>query len=589
LSSDGSITGTVTGQIGSQSAPIAGAKVTATKGAKTFSAVTDGLGQYTITGTATDEGLAAGDWSVTATAFGYNTMTTALTATVPDGGSVTQDIPLTATNIKTITVTVLDELGAQVGDASVTLQGGNLTGPDTQTTPTGTDKAATFSSTDPVVPAGSGGFTPTTYSVFVTGVGLAPVSTSISLKVGIDPQHFFVSLARASNTISGNVVGVNLDGSAKTNWSSDHVTVTLSRPGDNSFTAVTQTLAQDNSFSFTGLDDSPSGKPYELAISDAKSDYISATRDISIAGGQLASLEIDLRQTPPFTHAVTIKVTSATGDAMTGALVALFDSSGLVQGPQPAFPAGAGGEADALFNQVPGLGSNHDYTVKVTGVNGHLSQTFTDLFTLSDTNNNDNSESVQVNEARLDLKVTADGTNPPASAHVSVSSTPYSVTVNDTNPVSIYVTRTSHPVSAALDSDVADYTAAGTNPSSVDVSSPTKTATVTFAFTHNPAPTPLKAKLTVKLVPASDGGTSIPAGVVVGLNRANGTSAGTTPLAGGQAVFSGLDAGSYTVVVNYATDTAPNPFTSYVGSSPVTLQAGDDVTVTVTVTVTSHP
>lgn len=589
LSADGSITGTVNGHIGTQSAPIAGAKVTATNGSKTFSAVTDGLGQYTITGTATDEGLAAGDWSVTATAFGYDALPAPLTVTVPDGSSASQDISLTATDIKTITVTVLDDLGGQVGGASVTLQGGNLTGPDTQTTPTtGTNKAATFSSTDAAL-AGAAGFTPTNYSVFITGVGLAPVSTSISLKVGVDPQNFFISTARASNTISGNVVGINLDGTDQTNWSSDHVTVSLARVNDNTFqTPPDQILAQDNSFSFTGLDDSPAGEPYELTISDAKGDYITATRDISISGGQLASLEIDLRQTPPFTHAVTIKVTSATGDDMSGSLVALYDSSGLVQGPQPAFPAGNGGEADALFNQVPGLGSTHPYTVKVTGVNGHLSQEFDDLFTLSNTNNNDVSESVQVKEARLDLKVTADGTSPPTSAHVSIDSVSYTVTVNDSNPRSVYVTQDTHTLAAALDFDATDYTAAAGNPTSVNMTNKTSAA-LTFAFTHNAAPAPSPATLTVQLVSASDGGATVPNGVTVQLENTDGTVADTATVSGGagQATFSNETPGSYTIVVNYQTGTT-TPYTSYVGSSPVTLQSGDNVTVTVTVTVTTH-
>jgi large repetitive protein len=590
LVTDGSITGTVNGQIGTQSAPIAGAKVTATNGNKTFSAITDGLGHYTITGTSIDEGLAAGDWSVTATAFGYQDPAAPSTATVPDGGSVAQPITLVAKPISSITITVLDELGAKVGGASVTLQGGNLTGPDTHTTTS--TVPATFSTADTLV-VPTGGLTPTTYAVFVTGAGLAPVSTSISLKVGVDPQNFFVSLARASNTISGNVVGVNLDGTNKTNWNNDNVTVSLDRPADNTFTApADQILAQDNSFNFTGLDDSPSGKPYELTISDTKGDYIKTTRDISIAGGQLASLEIDLRQTTPFTHAVTVEVTSATGDSMSGSLVALYDSSGLVQGPQPAFPTGSGGEADALFNQVPGLGSTHAYTVKVTGVNGHLSQSFTtdsapphDAFTLSDTDNSNQSWSVKVAEARLDLKVATatPAAADPGSAHAAVDGASYPVAVNG-QATPVYVSAAAHTLGpATLDSDAGSYTLTsnpkGTVTSTVSVTPASgDTTTETWTFTKSAAPPAATASLAVTVQDLS-GNPVTPTSVSV----SDGTTTTACTLTSGKWNATGLTVGvPYTITVHRDQVTGPPLLPATNDTETVTLAAGaNPITVTV--------
>ncbi|MDQ1705620.1 MAG: large repetitive protein, partial [Frankiaceae bacterium] len=205
------ITGQVKGFIGDHTFPISGASVTATNGTDTFGAVTDETGRYTILGTVTTAGLVPGtDWDLSASAFGYDDGTATVTnVQVTDGAR--GDITLNATPIGSVTISVQDDTSGPtpvpVSGAHVTLVGaGN------------TYHADTLVSGDAVFTVG---LAPTTYSLNVTGTNFSPLSTSVTLRVGVDPQTFFVTLAHRTNTISGTIAAQNADGTPKTTWVPD--------------------------------------------------------------------------------------------------------------------------------------------------------------------------------------------------------------------------------------------------------------------------------------------------------------------------------------------------------------------------------
>jgi hypothetical protein len=420
----------------------------------TFSAVTAPDGTYRITGTTDREGLALNStWTLTATVFGYANATLAGVAVPATGGDVAvTDIVMDANPVSATIVVQADGTAAAIDGASVVLH-------NTSALPGGNVGCTTDGSATPAGSCVLSALPPTTYSLTVTKPGFAPLSTPVSLQVGLADQEVVVTLAPRTNTISGTVIGQALDGSTKTLWNSaDGLSVTLTSTDLGSGINLTQTPGSASAsgvpgdFTFAGVPDSLPGTSYVVTVSsNASTGFQGATRSVTVSGGQVASVEFALQPLAP--QRVTVSVTSTTGNSMAGAAVTLLDSAGttVVQTAAPAEPLTTGATPTTVFNQVP----QGTYRVKVDGVNGHLGVT-TSSFAVGASAV---SVSATVSEQLIELtakSVRAVGAVPPTAtftitnnATSAVISPSPSVTA-DNDTVSVYVPPAAYTVAAAL-------------------------------------------------------------------------------------------------------------------------------------------
>jgi hypothetical protein len=451
----GALTGTVLGRAdGTHTFPLGGVTVHATDGTSTFTAVTAADGTYRITGTTDREGLALGStWSLTASVFGYANNTVSGVGIGATGGDVAvSDIVLDANPVDATIVVQADGTAAAIDGASVVLH-------NSSALPGGSVGCTTDGSATPAGSCQLNALSPTTYSLVVTKPGYAPLSTALTLQVGLADQQVVVTLAPRTNTISGAVIGQALDGSTKTLWNSaDGLTVTLTSTDPSSTVNVTQTPGSASAsgvpgeFTFAGVPDSAPGTTYVVTVSSNPSTgFQGATRSVTVNGGQVASVEIALQPLAP--QRVTVTVTSTTGTSMAGAAVTLMDStaSTVVQTAAPAEPVTAGGTPTTVFNQVP----QGSYRVKVNGVGGHLGTT-TAAFVVG---TSAVSVAASVSEQLLHLtanSVRAAGAVPPTAtftitnnATSAVISPSPSVTA-DNETADVYVPPAAYTVAAAL-------------------------------------------------------------------------------------------------------------------------------------------
>jgi hypothetical protein len=157
----GTLTGTVTDSATNN--PIAGAAINVSPlGAST---VTDASGHYTLT-------LPVGDYSVTASAFGYTPQT--LPATITDGGTTTLNFALVAAPTGSLSGTVSDSDGNPIENASVVING-------TPIPPATTDAAGHYSFAS--VPNG-------TYSVTASAGRCNTPDTETVTVAGATTQNF---------------------------------------------------------------------------------------------------------------------------------------------------------------------------------------------------------------------------------------------------------------------------------------------------------------------------------------------------------------------------------------------------------------
>jgi large repetitive protein len=568
----GTLTGTVLGRTdGNHTFPLGGVTVRATDGSSTFSAVTDPDGVYRITGTTDREGLALNStWSLTASVFGYGNATLS-SVNVPSVGG---DVPVTpiimdANPVNATIVVQADGTAAAIDGASVVLHNTSaLLGGSVSCT---TDGSAT--------PPGScvlNGLPPTTYSLVVTKPGFAPLSTPVSLQVGLPDQEVVVTLAPRTNTVSGTVIGQSLDGSTKTLWNStDGLTVTLTSTDPSSTVNLTQTPGSTSvsgvpgDFSFVGVPDSAPGTSYVVTVSsNASTGFQGTTRSVTVTGGQVASVEIALQPLAP--QRVTVSVTSTTGESMAGAAVSLLDSTAtsVVQTAAPAEPVTTGATPTTVFNQVP----QGTYRVRVDGVNGHLGTT-TSSFVVGASAV---SVAASVSEQLIHLTATsvrATGTVPPTAtftitnnATSAVISPSPSVTA-DNETVDVYVPPAAYTVAAALGAtDAPNYS----TPSSQTVTqAPNGGGTnwiqsLTFAFSQT-----ITTSLTVTITGSGTAGT-------VTVKGGDLAAAGVTCVSSGggtnQCTINNLAPNTYTVSATAGTKTGTvNGVTVVQGSNSVTV------------------
>jgi hypothetical protein len=420
---------------------------------------------------------------------------------------------------------------------------------------------------------------PTTYSLTVTKPGYAPLSTAVSLQVGLSDQEVVVTLAPRTNTISGTVIGQALDGSTKTLWNSaDGLTVTLTGPSIN----LTQTPGSASvsgvpgDFTFTGVPDSPPGTPYVVTVSsNASTGFQGAARSVTVSGGQVASVELALQPLAP--QRVTVRVTSTTGRAMDGAAVSLLssDASTVVQTAAPAEPLTAGANPTTVFNQVP----QGSYRVKVDGVNGHLGVT-TAIFTVGA---GPVAVPAPVSEQLIQLtakSVRAAGAVPPTATFTITNNatsaviTPSPSVTADNETVSMYVPPAAYTVSAALGaSDAAGYSVPASQPVTQAPNGGATNWVQSLTFTFNQT---ITTSLTVTITGVGLG-TAALVTVKGGDLPAAGTTCTTSNVGGANScTISGLSPNTYTVS---AATTSPARSGTVTGVTVV--EGSNDVTVAV--------
>lgn len=526
----GAVSGVVYGRAGPASTPLPGVTVTATLGTQTFTAVTDTNGAYRVTGTVAVEGLAAGDWAVSTSAPGYTAgADAAKTATVVTTADTTGvDLVLDADPVQ-LTVVVQDDKNnpQPVDSATVTLKlGTSSISPD----------------------SASGGnyvfasLVPTRYSLLVSAANYAPVSTSVTVDVGVAQQTAYVTLATRTNSVLGTVNGQR---GAAAPAPLDGATVTATSGGSAAATATTGT---DGSYQL----DLPDGN-YTLTF--AGTGYVTQTKSLKVGGGQVVTLDVTLQAV---SYQLTVTVTSTSGQSMSGAVVTLTSGDpGVPAQTATATPPKRNADPVAVFNQVmPG-----DYTIATTGPGEHLDGSGSVTVT-----NADASATVQVKEKRLQVTVSTAGTTP-ASATLTLTpstGTASTYTVSAAGTTELYLPQGAYTAAVSANGYQGSSAATGSGDD----------AAVALTLTQY-------AGLTVT---ATDGsGATVDDGATVALSP---TSGGCTATSGGTATCSKLLPGDYTVTVKGTVTTTSGGTTTkknVTGSAAVTLAPGEAGAVTVTV------
>jgi len=528
LAREGAIVGTVSGSVSGQTFTLTGMTVTATKGADTFTAVTDIHGKYRITGSTTTQGLDAGAWTVSVTSAGYNSGNpVTATATVPaGGGDVTQDLTLPADPV-TFTVNVKSEgtPSKPVTNATVTLENGG-------------------GSLSPSSSSG-GGYTftnvpPTQYSLQIVASGFAPLNVSVTLSPGQAGQSLFVTLASRTDSVEGVVKGqrgsdaaVALAGATVQAFDSDSDPI-----------GSPVTTGADGSYAVTGLPDGAT----KIEISDTG--YATQSRSFTLKNGQVAEYDVTLVF---FNHQLTVNVTSQSGVSMDGAQVTLTADPASTGQDQAAQPVVAG---KTVFNQV--LAGK--YTITTTGPAGHLGGS--KVVTLPNDSSNQ-STTVSVAELELRLSVDGDPVNPAGNVTITLNPAP-----SGGQPAPIAADGAEHTVFVPI----ASYTVKASAPGYVDASKPATppgsgNQVVTVALTLQQ-----EGSMTVTVTDSSSAPVQ---GVTVTLSGGPSSPTPATTNASGVATFSNLAPGGYDVDATNGTLNG--------SASSQTVTAGQDTAVPITV------
>lgn len=545
----GSISGTVEGQAGPQTYPLAGVVVTAAlANGQTFTTVSAADGTYRITGTTVTEGLVAGSWTVTASTVGYTDDTKSVTVTANTNS--TQPLVLNVTSIASYAVTVTDGSNNQIGNATVTLTDSS----GSSTSPSNTVNGVyTFT-----------GVPPTQYTLSVTAANYAPLVAVVTLQIGVPTQSITVTLASFRNGVTVTVNGQSAGGVAVP---LSGATVTMTPSGGSTVTHTSGT----NQWTFSPVD----AGTYTISVSN--DGYLSQTLTITLTGGQVANVPVTLYTV---SHAVTLTVESAPGADLRGATVALVstDSSSPGQAPQQLSPvtAGVNNVVATTFNQVP-PGS---YIATVTGPDGRVWGS-TDPFTASSLNSNP-IPLPTLDVELLTIKVTdvATGLALPASVSVSpTGSTTAIATLDGLASYTLIVPLASYSVTAHAagyeDGSLTNVTVAtGTLAAEADLTlkaipPPTGTLVVTVTY---PGSTPLSgASVTITGPLEQANPAPLPSG----------TTAGGGAKTDGKVTFGNLLPGTYNVSATYTDNSGSTPVTVTGSASAVSVGAGSTATVTI--------
>lgn len=539
-----------------------------------FGAVSGADGSFRITGTNSRDGLLDGGWVVDMTAAGYTPEQREYFQVA--GADVSRVLKLDANKVNlNVGVANSDSHAAADLVTNATLILTAIDGSQsavTQTAP-GTGNLYAFAS-----------IVPTTYSLQISGPGIAPLTVQLTALVGVANQTVYVRIDVRTNSIAGIVSGQQ--GTDPGAAPLDGVIVTLVNASDGS-TVGTATSGGSAGSGYYGFSSVPDGS---YLVQFVLTGYVKDEIPTTVSAGQNVTLSPTLDRV---TNNVVVTLTSTFG--LTGAqahLTASPASSNPAQAAQPL--TGSGGTYTATFSSVPSgnwtvwveLPANHNGKVMTTGGSPvQVTSGSPRAVTVSGTANQDSTLSLALDESELDLSVLATplalDTNPvPASVSLSVkqgatvlySSASFDTSTSSSTPstVPIWVTP---GVSYTL---TADPSGAGAGPGWTVAS-----ASVTPASSSTPvaAQVPLNEKGgTLSITVRSSPGNALVDGANVSLTPADPAVKLPTDVTStnGAASFSNLPAGSYTI-------TASKTSTSQTGTKVASVTVGGTTSATVTI------
>ncbi len=410
----GSITGVVQSQYASDWwEELPGAVVTAT-GLTTpgsFEVTSGGNGGYLITGTLEEAGLNAGEWEVSAAADDHEQIEGGNVVVDVTEGDTAQAEPLNlAPNPGGLQLTVTDG-DEPVGNLNARLLFADADHPqDYRPCVEGSDQCQTDAELGiyhfPTV-------LPLTYTLFLSGGGYMPLSTSVDVPPG-DPIDLLVPITAPTGSIQGHVRQTLIGGSTAPLPGSDLLRVVL-RQGSTDI--GTSEIDDAGAYLFEDL----GAGSYTVELQERSSatapwsPLTSAT--VTVLSGQSAVVDLVV---PLISRPVTVEVTSVNGTDLAGGLVTMVgmvDGEEVTLGPQPLARAGVG--FSATFLQVP-VGT---WQASVSGPAGHHGSYRGDEVTITPTSPATVTTAVSVAETELRLQVVppTEGDDPPGQVVVTAS------------------------------------------------------------------------------------------------------------------------------------------------------------------------
>jgi hypothetical protein len=541
-----------------------------------FGAVSGTDGSFRITGTNSRDGLLDGGWVVDMTAAGYTAEQREYFQVA--GADVSRTLQLDANKVDLkVGVASSDSHAAADLISNATLILTAIDGSQnaiTRTAP-GTGNLYAFNQ-----------IVPTTYSLQISGPGIAPLTVQLSALVGLPSQTVYVRIDVRTNSIAGIIAGQQ--GTSPGASPLDGVTVTLVKAADGS--TVGTTTSGGSASGYYGFSSVPDGS-YVLKF--VKTGYVEDDVPSTVSAGQNVTLSPTLDRV---TNNVVVDLASVNGFSLTGAQAHLTASPATSNPAQAAQPlTGSGGSYTATFSAVPSgnwtvwveLPANHNGKVMTTGGSPvQVSSGSPRAVTVSGTSGQDSTVDLAITESELDLSVLA---------------TPLPLDANNPPPASVALSVKQGSTVIYSSASFATSTASST-PSTVPI---WVTPSVAYTLTADPSGSGAGAGWTVATLTVTPPSSATPAAAQVPLNEQGGSlsvtvrsspgnalvdgatvsltpgDAGVSPPPdvisnNGAASFSNLPPGSYTI-------TATSSSTSQTGTKTVTITVGNTTSATVTI------
>ncbi|MFL6162093.1 MAG: collagen binding domain-containing protein [Jatrophihabitantaceae bacterium] len=380
---------------GATATGLANCPATAATDGSAFGAVSGADGSFRITGSNSRDGLLPGGWVVDMAASGYTAERREYFQVA--GADVSRVLSLDANRVDlNVGVASSDSHAAAdlISNATLTLTAvDNSQSPITLTAP-GTGNLYAF-------PA----IVPTTYSLEISGNGIAPLTVQVTALVGVHTQTVYVRIDVRTNSIAGIVSGQQ--GTSLATAPLDGVTVSLIKSDGTVLSTATSGSGTPGS-GYYGFSSVPDGG---YLVRFVRTGYLTSDNPTSVSAGQNLTLSPALDRVM---NNVVVNLTASNGFALTGAqahLTASPTSSNPAQGTQPL--TGSGSSLTGTFNSVPSgswtvwveLPANH--TGKVMSGGTAVSQTSPLAVTVSSTAAQSSTVNLTIAEAQLDLSVQA--------------------------------------------------------------------------------------------------------------------------------------------------------------------------------------
>lgn len=542
-----------------------------------FSTVSGSDGSFRITGINSRDGLLAGGWVVDMTAAGYTAEQREYFQVA--AADVSRVVKLDANKVNlNVGVANSDSHAAADLVTNATLILTAIDGSQSAVTKSapGTGNLYAFPSV-----------VPTTYSLQISGPGIAPLTVQLTALVGVPNQTVYVRIDVRTNSIAGIVSGQQ--GSSVGDSPLDGVTVTLIQVSDGS-TVGSVTSGGSAGAGYYGFSSVPDGS---YLVKFVKTGYVESDDPITVSAGQNVTISPTLGRV---TNNVQVSLTSTNGFPLTGAQAHLTANPVSSNPAQSAVPlTGSGSTYTGTFNGVPSgswtvwveLPANHSGKVMTTGSpSAQVSSGSPLAVTVSPTAGQNSTVSLTVAESELDLSVLAtrlplDGNPVPDDVSLTVkqgattlySSASFATSISASTPTTVPI-WVAPGVAYTLTAD----------PSGAGVGSGWTVATASVTPTSSATPVAAQVPLdeqggslsvTVRLNGGGPGGALVD-GATVSLTPADSSVTAPPDVVSnnGAASFADLPPGTYTV-------TASKASTSQTGTATATVTVSATATVTV--------